>query len=235
MSPETPELVLLPGSGCGVWQWHHLAAARTGPVLALDLPGHRGQPPLPGTATLDAVVEDVARRLRGRGPVDVVGHSTGGVVGLVLAGRHPGLVRRLVLLDANVPVTPEALATKRSRVAAVEGPGWRDVLVTSMRSSWGPRTPELREAVVAGIAATPERAVRRVWRDVLALDPRPLLAGLEVPTLHLRSDRDVDGAGLVALNARIAAVDLRGLRAGHWPHLTEPAAVTAAIGSFLAA
>lgn len=231
--PPVPELVLLPGSGCGVWQWHHLAAAHPGPVLPLELPGHRAEPPLPGPATLDAVVEHVAGRLLGRGPVDLVGHSTGGVVGLVLAVAHPELVRRLVLVDANVPVTDRAVAAKAARVAAVQGPGWRDVLVASMRSSWGPRAPELREAVVAGIAATPERAVRRVWSDVLALDPRPLLAALTVPTLHVRSDRDVDAAALAALNARIAAVDLRALRAGHWPHLLEPAAVTAAIGSFL--
>lgn len=236
--PPTGPLALLPGSGCGVWQLHHVAAAHRdlphhGPVLPVELPGHRAEPPLPGTATLDAVVAHVAGRLRGHGPVDLVGHSTGGVVGLLVAVRHPGLVRRLVMLDANVPVTAAALARKRSRARAAEGPDWRGVLVSSMRSSWGPRSPELREAVVAGVAATPEPAVRGVWRDVLALDPRPELAALRVPALHVRSDRDVDGGELTRLNARIAAVDLRGLGAGHWPHLVEPAAVTAAISGFL--
>lgn len=230
---STTTLALLPGSGCGVWQLHHVAAAHRADVLPLELPGHRAEPPLAGTPSLDAVVEDVARRLGGHGPVDLVGHSTGGVVGLLVATRFPHLVRRLVLLDANVPVTPDALARKLSRVPAVDGPGWHQVLVTSMRSSWGDRSPALREAVVAEIAATPEPAVRGLWRDVLELDPRPTLAALGVPMLYVRSSRDVDLAELRALNATIAAVDLRTLRAGHWPHLVEPAAVTAAIGEFL--
>lgn len=222
-------LVLLPGTGCGSEQFRFLAAAFADgfDVPALELPGHRGAPPVAGTASLDAVAEHLAARVP-PGSV-LLGHSAGGVVALLIAVRHPDRVSRLVLLDANVPVTPQALARKVARAAEVTGPRWREVLAASMRSSWGPREPALREEVVAGILATPEAAVRPLWHDVLALDPRPLLAALGVPALYVRASRDVDAAALAALNPAVSSVDLRGLSPGHWPHLTEPDAVVSAV------
>ena len=50
-----------------------------------------------------AQAERVARFIEtlGEGPVDVIGHSMGGGIAAVLAARHPGLVRRLVLMDSG--------------------------------------------------------------------------------------------------------------------------------------
>nr|WP_276610804.1 alpha/beta fold hydrolase [Kineococcus siccus] len=234
----------MPGVGCDAGQFHHQERALSAGhrVLALDLPGHGDAPPLPGPVTLAAVVDDVAARLeahratrRGARPAALVGHSTGGVVALLLALARPDLVTRLALVDANVPVTPAALAAKRARVAAVDGPGWHAELVDAMTRAWGPREPALRDAVVARVAATPEAAVRPLWRAVLDLDPRPALAAVAVPALYVRSSRDVDAEALWRCNPRFTSVDLRSLRAGHWPHLVEPGAVTAALASFLAA
>ena len=230
-------MVLLPGIGCGVEQFHHQREALAGSadVHGLDLPGHRGAAAVDGPATLAAVTERIAGRIADLAPggAVVVGHSTGGVLGLQVAGLRPELVAALVMLDANVPVTAQALAHKRSRAAAALGPHWRAELATSMRTSWGPREPALREEVVAGILATAREAVLPLWADVLDLDPRPALAALRVPALHVRSSRDVDGAALAALNPRIAAVDLRARHAGHWPHLVEPVVVTGVLVDFL--
>ncbi|WP_432485656.1 alpha/beta fold hydrolase [Kineococcus esterisolvens] len=233
-----PVVVLLPGVGCRAVEFSAQAAALRAAgrrVVPLDLPGHGDEPPVGGTATLEAVAAQVARRVHELGAVDLVGHSTGGVVGLLLAARRPALLRRLVLVDSNVPVDAGALAAKRARAAAVRADGWHEVLVASMRAAWGERRPELREEVLARIAATPGAAVRPLWTDVLELDPRPLLHAAAVPLLHVRSTRDVDEAGLRALNPRAAAADLRRLGAGHWPHLVEPAAVTALLEDFLGA
>ncbi|PRY11793.1 alpha/beta fold hydrolase [Kineococcus rhizosphaerae] len=225
-------LVLVPGVGCGTSQFRRLLPGLGGlDVHPVELPGHRGAPPLP-----EASLEAVAARVGEQVPAGSVlaGHSTGGVVGLLVAVRHPGLLSGLVLLDANLPVTADALARKTSRAAAVLGPRWRRVLEESMRTSWGPREPQLREEVVAGILATPEAALRPLWHDVLALDPVPLLRELSVPTAYVRSSRDVDLDALRALNPLVHGVDLRGLQPGHWPHLTEPAAVLDALRGFLA-
>ncbi|MCI2239335.1 alpha/beta hydrolase [Paenibacillus sp. TRM 82003] len=232
-------MVLLPGTGCRAVELaaQEAALARSGRrAVPLDLPGHGAEPPVPGAATLEAVAARVGERvaaLAGPGPVDLVGHSTGGVVGLLLAAHRPELLRRLVLVDSNVPVSGEAVAAKRVRAAAVRADGWHEVLVTSMRAAWGERLPRLREEVVARIAATPEAAVRRLWADVLELDPRPVLRAARVPLLHVRSTRDVDAAGLRALNPRARSADLRPLAAGHWPHLVEPDRVSALLLEFL--
>jgi pimeloyl-ACP methyl ester carboxylesterase len=42
--------------------------------------------------------------------VDLIGHSMGGAVAIVLARRHPHLVRRLVLVDANLDPVPPHLS-----------------------------------------------------------------------------------------------------------------------------
>jgi pimeloyl-ACP methyl ester carboxylesterase len=224
-------LVLVPGIGCGSEQFSRLRPGLTGfDVHPLELPGHRGAPALP-VVSLDAVVDRIAEQVPS-GSV-VVGHSTGGIVGLVLAVRHPDLVTSLVILDSNLPVTAEALARKVSRADEVRGENWRVVLEDSMRNSWGPREPELREEVVAGILATPEAALRPLWFDVLALNPRQALSSLTMPTLYVRSSRDVDLEALSSLNPLITGVDLRERAPGHWPQLTEPGAVLAAVASFL--
>ncbi len=232
-------MVLLPGVGCRAVelsaQRDALAAAGRRAV-PLELPGHGDQEPVAGPAGLDAVAAEVGERVArvaGSNAVDLVGHSTGGVVGLALAVRRPGLVRRLVLLDSNVPVTEQAVRAKRARAAAARADGWHEVLVASMRAAWGGRLPLLREEVVARIAATPAAVVRPLWADVLELDPRPLLRAARVPLLHVRSTRDVDGGRLRALNPLAASADLRALAAGHWPHLVEPAAVNDLLRGFL--
>ncbi len=232
-------MVLLPGTGCRVVELAAQGAALAAAgrrVVPLELPGHGAEEPVPGAATLEAVAARVGERvaaLAGPGPVDLVGHSAGGVVGLLLAARHPGAVRRLVLLDSNVPVDPAALAAKRARAAAVRAEGWHAVLLTSMRAAWGPRRAGLREEVLARIAATPGAAVRGLWADVLELDPRPLLRAVRAPLLHVRSTREVDAAALRALAPRAVSADLRALGAGHWPHLVEPAAVSGLLTGFL--
>lgn len=220
-------VVLVPGIGCAPWQFDRIAPGfAPEPVLRLELPGHGAE-----AAVVPVTLETVADRLAEQVPAGsvLVGHSTGGVAGLVLAARHPGLLRRLVLLDANLPVTEDALQRKASRAEAVLRPDWRRTLEASMRTSWGAHDLVLGEEVVAGILATDPAAVRPLWHAVLALDPRPVLAGLDVPTLYVRSSRDVDLTVLRGLNPLVDAVDLGDLGAGHWPHLTVPEAVLEAI------
>ena len=103
-------LVLLPGTGCGSEQFRFLAAAFADgfDVPALELPGHRGAPPVAGTASLDAVAEHLAARVP-PGSV-LLGHSTGGVVALLIAVRHP---------DRVVPAGPAG----RQRARDPAGPG----------------------------------------------------------------------------------------------------------------
>ncbi|MCU1538460.1 MAG: alpha/beta fold hydrolase [Humibacillus sp.] len=72
--------------------------------LLVDLPNH-GRSGWTGTVDYVAVADTVAAALRegyaADGPVHVAGHSMGGKVAMVLALRHPDLVRRLVVVDIS--------------------------------------------------------------------------------------------------------------------------------------
>ena len=84
-----PTLLLLHGLGSTGEVWRGLAAAASGRwpgrVLLVDLPGHGRSARLPAY-TYEAHA-DAVQPLLGGGPAVAVGHSMGGVVALVLAGR----------------------------------------------------------------------------------------------------------------------------------------------------
>lgn len=84
--------------------WSGLVACLDGvTVSAPDLPGHGkapdwdGRSDLHGLATRDAL--DLAERLNGAGPIDVVGHSFGATVALRMALERPELIRSLTLIE----------------------------------------------------------------------------------------------------------------------------------------
>ncbi len=89
--------------------WYTVAnpAARHSEVLCYDLRGH-GRSERPATGySLAETVDDLCALLDTLGidgPVQVVGNSYGGAVGLALAGRRPEQVAGLVLLEAHAPV-----------------------------------------------------------------------------------------------------------------------------------
>src|SRR5690606_23319960 len=53
------------------------------------------------TELADLVADHLRSDFASTGPVDVVGHSMGGKVAMVLALRHPDVVRRLVVVDIS--------------------------------------------------------------------------------------------------------------------------------------
>jgi pimeloyl-ACP methyl ester carboxylesterase len=100
--PDDPDLVFLHGGAQNAHTWDTVMLALGRPALAVDLPGHghsdRGRA---GSLSLDDNADDVATVVRRLAPSAraVVGMSLGGLTSLALAGRHPELVRSLVLVD----------------------------------------------------------------------------------------------------------------------------------------
>ncbi|MEU8828374.1 alpha/beta hydrolase [Streptomyces sp. NPDC048636] len=143
-----PPVLLLHGLGEGGVDWltvaPRLATGRR--VYALDMRGH-GTSDWPGDYALETVRDEVAGFLAvlGLDAVTVIGHSYGGVVGCLLAQRHPRLVERLVLEDAPpllpqdpplpVPPRPEgrlvfdwAMKTQFTEARNAPDPGWTEGL-----------------------------------------------------------------------------------------------------------
>jgi pimeloyl-ACP methyl ester carboxylesterase len=98
-------LLLIHGGGSTIESnWGRLipALASSRRMLAVELQGHGRTGPGRGPASFEGSADGVAALLAelATGPVDVLGFSNGGQVGMQLAIRHPHTVRRLIVASA---------------------------------------------------------------------------------------------------------------------------------------
>jgi pimeloyl-ACP methyl ester carboxylesterase len=102
-SGQGPPVVLIHGFASSIYTWKDLipTLARDHEVVAIDLPGFGGSqiPERLSPALYERVVPALLDRLA-LGQADLVGHSLGGAVAVVLAARQPERVRRLVLISS---------------------------------------------------------------------------------------------------------------------------------------
>jgi 3-oxoadipate enol-lactonase len=199
---EGPPLLLVHGFGGAAWNFSELAPLLAGKRLIIpDLPGHGGSSPLPAP-TLAGFADVLAQLLDG--PVDVLGHSLGGVVALRLAERHPSLVRRLVLAAPAGISSSTRVAEVTIALTGIIQPG----RIAGRRVGRVARSRRLRNLVFGGFeVANPdlltERAVHGFLRgptmhtDALgaglalaADDPRRDLDRVRCPVLILWGARD---------------------------------------------
>lgn len=109
--PGAPAHLLVHGLGTAAWSWLDVIPrlARHGPVVAIDLPGSGySRPRIPRDAAVLERVDillDVHRTL-GLGRTVLHGHSLGGIVAAMLAGRAPDRFERLVLASTPLPGAP---------------------------------------------------------------------------------------------------------------------------------
>jgi pimeloyl-ACP methyl ester carboxylesterase len=118
---DGPTLLLLHGGGdsgehsferqIDVFSLHHR-------IIAPDQVGQGHTPDVTGPLSYTSMAQDTATLLKSLklSRVDVVGFSDGGILALMLAVRHPELVRRLVISGVNIApegLTPQELAGLR--------------------------------------------------------------------------------------------------------------------------
>lgn len=109
----TPHL-LVHGLGGSATNWLDVIGplTRHGPVAAVDLPGFgRTEPPSHQAARLRAQRTFVSALCHALGWDRIVlhGNSMGGLISILVAARHPGLIERLVLIAPGIP-TPTSKA-----------------------------------------------------------------------------------------------------------------------------
>ena len=117
-----PELVLIHGGAQNAHTWDTVALALDRPLVAIDLPGHGhsgwredgAYGPVDNAEALAVAISELAPKAAG-----VVGMSLGGMTTIVLASRHPDLVRSAVVVDVT-PGTDHAKA--EPIIAFVDGP-----------------------------------------------------------------------------------------------------------------
>jgi len=125
-------LLMLHGGGGSAQQFSNQidVFAKTHLVVAPEQIGQGHTPDVRGPLTYSAMAEDTAALLRQLNlkNVDVIGWSDGGILALMLAVRHPELVRRVVVSGANF--APEGIPRdelERMRKADEEGDWQRPI------------------------------------------------------------------------------------------------------------
>jgi pimeloyl-ACP methyl ester carboxylesterase len=114
--------------------WGVVAEALQGEVtlVAPDLRGRGRSNELPGPYGIGRLAEDVALVIDhlGEDGAVVAGHSMGGFVAAVLAGRHPDKVRELVLVDGGLPFELPPGVEPDDAIAATLGPAMQRLDMT---------------------------------------------------------------------------------------------------------
>lgn len=186
-----PAIFLIPGlsSPRAVWDGVAPELAKTHRVYLVQVNGFGGEAPRanlePGI--LNGIVADLDAYIVRNKITDaaIVGHSLGGLVGLMFAKAHPDHLSRLMVVD-SLPFYG-MLFGPTATVAMVEprGKAMRDQLAATYGK---PANPASAEAVANQLAFKPEsRAKVKSW--VMAADPRVTGAAMyEDLTTDLRPD-----------------------------------------------
>ena len=235
-------LVFIHALGCDLHLWETVARslAPAYRVIRYDLRGH-GKSGTGATAgTIFEHAEDLERLFDGLDveAATLIGISVGGLVALDAARRFPERVRRLVLCATGAKIgTTESW---NERIEAVRSAGL-EACADAILARWF--TPAFLRQELATYCVCRDRLLRTPLGGYLAscaalrdADFRGKLSTIHVPTLVLSGEHD--RATPPALGRELAA-EIRGARfeviagAAHLPPLEQPAAMSAAIQTFL--
>ncbi|WP_037303463.1 alpha/beta fold hydrolase [Amycolatopsis orientalis] len=222
---DGPAVLLLHGLGATGAVWDGLMAQPGYRWLAPDLPGHGGSARLPHYS-FGGLAAAVADALPERGPVLVVGHSLGGVVGLALASGWFGVkVAGLLAVGVKVEWSEDDLA--RAAAMAAKPPRVFPAREDAERAF-------LKIAGLVGLADADPDGVTETdggWR--LALDPRAfavgapdmrgLLGAARCPVVLAAGEHDPMSRPDQLRALSPDSVVLRGL--GHNAHVEDPSAL----------
>ncbi|MCQ0093928.1 alpha/beta fold hydrolase [Roseovarius sp. M141] len=239
----------------GVWRGMAPSLSGALSMTAFDMPGHgrsadwdaRGEM---STVCAGMAADFAADLAQDCGPVNVIGHSFGGVVALRLAVERPDLVRSLVMIEpvffaAGLRTQPDAceehLAEQRAFVAAMAA-GDLAKAARNFIGQWGGGRPwdsfsaeaQARIAQQMPLIAAVGPAL---YDDVAGLLEPGVLEAVDIPVLLLEGSEAPQI--IPAINAALAARFPRARRgvidgAGHMSVATHPGQLSAEVLRFLA-
>jgi pimeloyl-ACP methyl ester carboxylesterase len=200
----------------------------------------------------DAVADHLRATYAADGPVHVVGHSMGGKTAMVLALRHPDLVRRLVVVDIS-PVDSEGeseFGHLLDSLAALDltQVHRRDDADRLLTEPIG--DPRVRGFLLQNLRSDASAETGWRWQANLALlrhdlptiasfpDASDLGAPFDHPVLWMAGERSPyirpeHAEHMRRLFPRTTQVTIKG--AGHWVHSEQPESFVSALKVFLGA
>jgi pimeloyl-ACP methyl ester carboxylesterase len=192
-----PDVVLIPGLSSSPDVWKATVAAVPGYRYHLvKVAGFDGAP-AGGNATgpvLVPVAEEIARYIKEAGLKSpaVVGHSMGGSLALLVAGRNPGLASKVMVVDmmpflgamfGGGGATPESVAPMAAQIRDGIAKSAGDARKTQIEATIASmvRTEAMRPATVAQSLASDPIVSGQGMYDLIVTDLRPELARITVP------------------------------------------------------
>ncbi len=183
-------------------------------VLAFERPGHGRSPDVDEEYAYERGVAEALAFLdhHGIGAAHVVGHSDGGILGLLLARDHPERVRSLVSISANLD--PSAFTTSAAELGAVvldtlpEPAEPAPDVERALHGQLSPDGPGHADVVLAKLF--------RLWTSQPRIAPSTL-AGVRAPVLVMSGDRDT----IRPDHSLLIAASIPGARLGIVPGTTH--------------
>jgi pimeloyl-ACP methyl ester carboxylesterase len=247
-------LVLLHGIGgrAEVWEPQLAALSSRYRVIAWNMPGYGGSPPLPQLTfpALAEALETLLDALRAK-RIHVVGHSMGGMVAQEFL-RHPAERLASVCLYATNPgiarpETPEAVKAARSRAEYFmrrrlgpidAGRSMRDMAQTLLDQLLAPNAPEsARMAAIESVSAVPPDVYRDAMRAFLSFDGTDVIPDIRIPALVIAGgeDRTMPVHVVKAMARQIPGARFEVIPGvGHLANLEDPPAFNRVLADFLA-
>jgi len=199
---QGPTLVFIPGliSGRETFTQTCEAFVMTHRCLLLDLPGFAGQKPIDVRHGFFSPVEQqIIRLLRDHhvSNATLVGHSLGGVLGMLIALDAPDLADRLVLVDSlpfypatqNPALTAELMKPQAEQMRAqMNAVSAEDFVKLTVQSATGMSNTAARQGLLTKWSRTSDRATpTAAMVDLMTTDLRARISGLSQPVLVLGS------------------------------------------------
>ncbi|RSB46289.1 MULTISPECIES: alpha/beta fold hydrolase [Brevundimonas] len=208
---QGPDVILIPGFASSREVWRPLARrlSATHRVHLVQLAGFAGEAWTHGDgAFVQPVVDELARYAATLDRPAVIGHSMGGLSGLLLAQQHPEAISRVMSVDSlpffsamfGPQVTPQTAGPFADQAAAsilnADDAAFRAqqerTAVGMMRDEAG------RAAMVDWSMASNRQAMASAIREVMTTDARPGLAAMTTPVWAVYAS-DADGGAPAAM------------------------------------
>lgn len=235
---EAEPIVFLHGAGVAGWMWTDIATNLSDyRSVLLDLPGHGNSAEIVPQSLVDMadrVADDIARRF-GCVPVNVVGLSLGGMMTVLLAARHPQLVKRALASGVNALPIPNVW-TLRLMMRAMAAVVRRDFYIQFNAKQFGVPDDDYAQFYASAKKLNVD-VFKMVGREALNFRVPDNGAQVDIPVLFVAGENEhpVNVASVTALAEAIPhAAGALAQEGGHMWSAENPTLFTAMIRAWLA-
>jgi pimeloyl-[acyl-carrier protein] methyl ester esterase len=251
-----PDVLLIPGlaSSSAVWNVIALRLEKNHRVHLIQVAGFAGSPAAanaqgkvvqPTVDAIDAYIK--ANKLKA--PY-VIGHSLGGLMGLMLASEHPDDIGKLMTVD-SLPFFSALFGATNAAAAEPQARMIRDGVLKESQDDYASyergvfpslvKSPEGRKLAIDAAVKSDKSVVARAMYEAATIDWRPNLGGIKAPVTvlyawdssegipQLMADGFIQSAFADLSNKKFVRID----NSLHYIMYDQPAALATQVDAFL--